>query len=76
MAMSVKKAFHDFVNKGRFILNNHNLFFVKDGDLSRVGYDPAQYGYLPLSDSELSHLLANDRSNWIRANLKQIGYLI
>lgn len=76
MAMSVKKAFHDFVNKGLFILSNHNLFFVKDEDLSRVGYDPAQCGYLPVNDRELSHLLANDHGNWIRTNLFQIGYLI
>ena len=76
MAMSVKKAFHDFVNKGLFILSNHNLFFVKDGGLSRVGYNPAQCGYLPLSKVELSHLMVNDHDNWIRTNLFQIGYLI
>lgn len=74
--MRVGKAFHDFVNKGLFIANPHGLFFVKDEELDRVGYDPVQHGCLPVSANKLTQLLANDHDNWIRTNLKQIGYLI
>ena len=74
--MSVSKAFHDFVNKGLFVANTHGLFFIPDEELDRVGYDPVHHGCSPIQTGELSRLMVNDHDNWIRTNLKQIGYLI
>ena len=70
----ISHAFHDLVNKGLFIVSGHDIFFVPDKEVDRVGYNPVQHGMLPVPHVKLRQLLAHDRDGWIRSNLKRLGF--
>ena len=73
--MSTTHAFHDYNQKGLYIVQGHDLFFVPDEELNRVGYNPVQCGLCPIGDIELSNLLVQDYDGWLDYNLRLAGYV-